>query len=82
VKRKKPRSRRGSRDTLVRPPLPAPHERDESANAREAQSPRSPRRRRIAQGERDVAAGLRDTERRGIPSDLPAPPRPRRRSAR
>ena len=37
--------------------------------------PRSPgvplRRQRTALGERDAAAGRRDTERRGVPSDLP-----------
>jgi hypothetical protein len=74
----KPRSGRGSRDTLVRPALSAPHERDESASRGEAVPPRSPRRRRIAQGERDVAAGRRDTERRGVPSDVPGPKRARR----
>ena len=36
------------------------------------------RRRRIAQAEQDVARGLKDTERRGVPSNVPAP---RKRSA-
>jgi hypothetical protein len=76
--KRKPRSGRGSRATAVRPPLSAPHERDESASAREAVAASSPRRRRIAQGERDVALGRRDTERRGVPSDLPASKRSRR----
>jgi hypothetical protein len=35
------------------------------------------RRRRIAQAERDVARGLKDTERRGAPNDVPAPRRRR-----
>ena len=30
------------------------------------------RRQRIAQAEKDVRRGLKDTERRGIPNDLPA----------
>jgi hypothetical protein len=30
------------------------------------------RRRRILKGARDVASGLKDTERRGVPSDVPA----------
>jgi hypothetical protein len=29
------------------------------------------KRKRIAQAARDVARGLKDTERRGVPSDLP-----------
>jgi hypothetical protein len=35
------------------------------------------RRRRIAQAQKDVARGLKDTERRGMPSDVPAPRRRR-----
>jgi hypothetical protein len=31
------------------------------------------RRKRTAQGARDVRRGLKDTERRGTPSDLPTP---------
>ena len=31
------------------------------------------RRRRVAQAASDVNRGLKDTERRGIPSDVPAP---------
>jgi hypothetical protein len=31
------------------------------------------RRRRVAQAATDVARGLKDTERRGIPNDVPAP---------
>jgi len=33
------------------------------------------RRRRIAKGAADVEEGRKDTERRGIPNDLPAPKR-------
>jgi hypothetical protein len=35
------------------------------------------RRRRIARGARDVERGLKDTERRGLPNDVPAPRRRR-----
>ncbi len=35
------------------------------------------RRRRIVRGARDVERGLKDTERRGTPSDVPAPRRRR-----
>jgi hypothetical protein len=37
------------------------------------------RRRRVAQAAADVERGLKDTERRGIPSDVPAPAAPRSR---
>jgi hypothetical protein len=39
------------------------------------------RRRRVAQAATDVERGLKDTDRRGIPNDVPAPavPRSRRR---
>jgi hypothetical protein len=33
------------------------------------------RRRRIARAQRDVSSGRKDTERRGKPSDVPAPRR-------
>ena len=36
------------------------------------------RRKRILKGARDVEQGLKDTERRGTPSDVPAPARRRR----
>jgi hypothetical protein len=36
------------------------------------------RRKRIRKGARDVEAGLKDTERRGTPSDVPAAVRRRR----
>jgi hypothetical protein len=39
------------------------------------------RRRRIAQAAKDVRRGLKDTERRGAPNDLPAAPRSSRRAA-
>jgi hypothetical protein len=48
-----------------------PHERDESAHPAETNvDPK--RRRRIADAEGDVERGLKDTERRGVPSDVPA----------
>jgi hypothetical protein len=37
------------------------------------------RRRRIAKAAEDVANGRKDTERRGIPNDVPAPPKGRGR---
>ena len=37
------------------------------------------RRRRIAKAADDVASGRKDTERRGIPNDVPAPPKSRGR---
>jgi hypothetical protein len=33
------------------------------------------RRRRIAKGAADVERGLKDTERRGVPNDVPSPKR-------
>ena len=35
------------------------------------------RRRRVAQAANDVSRGLKDTERRGVPNDVPAPKRRR-----
>ncbi len=57
-----------------------PHERDErSATERETPSAPQPR---IRQAQADVERGLVDTERRGIPSDVPAPDgNPRRERA-
>jgi hypothetical protein len=51
-----------------------PHERDEYPDPqddgmREAAGPRAV----LDQASRDVDRGLRDTERRGVPSDVPAP---------
>jgi hypothetical protein len=48
-----------------------PHERDESS-ATERETPAAPQP-RIRQAQIDVERGLLDTERRGIPSDVPAP---------
>lgn len=62
-----------SNDTdLSRPaPEPAlPFERDESPNR---EGPAGASRQVIEQAARDVARGVRDTERRGIPSDVPGP---------
>lgn len=39
------------------------------------------RRRRVLKGLRDVERGVRDTERRGTPNDLPVSPGERRRRA-
>jgi hypothetical protein len=63
-------------DTKVaRPPdvgqLPLPHERDESADA-EAPGSTGPRE-VIEQAARDIARGLKDTDRHGIPGDVPGP---------
>jgi hypothetical protein len=53
-----------------RPGSALPHERDESAHPVEAKvDPK--RRQRIARAESDVERGLKDTERRGVPSDVP-----------
>jgi len=57
--------------------LPLPHERDESAAlSREIPGTVRPR---IRQAQFDVERGLVDTERRGIPSDVPAPDKERGR---
>lgn len=55
---------------------PLPHERDQDAEQAEgAGSPRG----LTEQAARDIARGLRDTERRGAPSDVPGPgPAPER----
>ena len=37
------------------------------------------RRRRIVKGARDIERGLKDTERRGVPNDVPSETRRRRR---
>ncbi|MGH8619686.1 MAG: hypothetical protein ACREUW_18515 [Burkholderiales bacterium] len=55
--------------------LHLPHERDESA-AGAQDAPAVPRP-RIRQAQLDVERGLVDTERRGIPSDVPAPDKER-----
>ena len=52
-----------------------PHERDESARAtgqRQNENP-TPSDRQISQAGEDVEAGRLDTERRGIPNDIPKP---------
>jgi hypothetical protein len=56
-----------------RNPAPAKStaERRESAVTAERRSDRPLRRQRTAQAEKDVARGLKDTERRGTPNDLP-----------
>jgi hypothetical protein len=55
-----------------------PHERDESARAtgdRLRETP-VPSERRISGAGRDVAGGLVDTDRRGVPNDVPGPRTP------
>lgn len=70
-----PRRGSSSADTdLTRPPrddeLALPFERDESPDPPEvADAPRQV----IEQAARDIKRGLRDTERRGLPSDVPGP---------
>jgi hypothetical protein len=54
-----------------RPDRALPHERDESAHPTETKvDPK--RRQRIGQAKQDVERGLKDTERRGVPSDVPS----------
>jgi hypothetical protein len=54
-----------------------PHERDESArstgNRLDEQVP--PSKRQISDAQQDVEAGQVDTDRRGVPSDVPSEPR-------
>jgi hypothetical protein len=51
-----------------------PHERDESAvsNATHDNEPRPPSEDRVEQAHNDVKRGLVDTDRRGMPDDIPA----------
>jgi len=49
----------------------------EMAEARKGKAPPL-RRRRIARAAKDVGKGLPDTERRGVPNDVPGPRRPKR----
>jgi hypothetical protein len=51
-----------------------PHERDESAvsNATPDNEPRPPSEDRVEQAHNDVKRGLVDTDRRGMPDDIPA----------
>ena len=56
-----------------RPNSQLPHERDESARGtgdRLREKP-APSRREISQADEDVERGLVDTERRGVPNDVP-----------
>ena len=54
-----------------RPDRALPHERDESAHPTETKvDPK--RRQRIGRAAEDVEGGLKDTEGRGIPSDVPS----------
>jgi hypothetical protein len=66
---KKPAPEGGAKST-ERPDPALPNERDESADP--AESKVNPKRRqRIAQAENDVERGLKDTEGRGLPSNVP-----------
>jgi hypothetical protein len=51
--------------------LPLPHERDEAPEKDDGGVNRN--RGRVEQAHRDVSRGLQDTERRGVPSDVPGP---------
>jgi hypothetical protein len=57
--------------TMPRPGVPLPHERDESAHPGESKVPPQ-RRARIERAAEDVERGLKDTDRRGTPNDVPA----------
>jgi len=61
---------------LARPPregeMPLPHERDEAPNGLPKPGEKRPRQ-VIEQAASDIEHGLRDTERRGLPSDVPGP---------
>ena len=59
-------------DSLERATVRLPHERDESPDAGLTGSSRTdPVRSEVRQAETDVERGLKDTERRGIPNDIP-----------
>jgi hypothetical protein len=62
-----------SRSTPNRPYEKMPHERDESARPADDRSNESApaSQRQISQAQKDVAAGLVDTDRRGVPDDVP-----------
>lgn len=61
--------------------LPLPHERDQAPDPGDTGGPDSPGPRQITeQAARDIARGLCDTERRGVPSDVPGPKPPAERS--
>lgn len=67
--------------TIRRPAVPGgppadpgtanPHDRDESAGPVEENAQHRDNRKPIAQAHRDVEGGIEDTERIGIPSDVP-----------
>ena len=58
--------------TNERPEKALPHERDESAHPQESEV--DPRRRQRIEKAHDDAERMPDTERRGIPSDVPTKP--------
>ncbi len=49
-----------------------PHERDEKSGSGDATAEADHRRDSMGQAHADVEAGIQDTERRGIPSDVPS----------
>lgn len=55
-------------------PEPLPHERDEAVDASDTAGGRDLGPRQvIEQAARDIGRGLRDTDRHGVPSDVPGP---------
>ena len=78
--RRKPRSGSGSPTWLPdsadhspgqRERVKMPHERDETARDSERPAAGAPNRREIGQAHEDVERGLADTDRRGVPDDIP-----------
>ena len=64
-----------ARDGVGNRPQPRmPHERDESARAtgNRADQDVPPSKKEISQAAEDVESGQRDTDRRGVPNDIPA----------
>jgi hypothetical protein len=66
----------GTQDPKTTPNRPyekMPHERDESARPSDDRmnEPAPPSGRQISQAQKDVAAGKVDTDRRGVPNDVP-----------
>jgi hypothetical protein len=67
----------GAQDPKSKPNRPydkMPHERDESARPRDDRMNESspPSGRQISQAQKDIAGGQVDTDRRGVPSDVPS----------
>lgn len=68
-----PQGATGERETPNRPNQKLPHERDESSGSTgdRLDEDLPPSERQISQAQKDIAAGLVDTDRRGIPDDVP-----------